>query len=255
MGGVKAVFSTASFWTISVSNTFAQSTYYLDPTIYTQQNFPGDIGLFDDYYAIYGNVYSNRVSNKYYDVDYSSKISSPVNLNAIISESAIYAQVQSSNYTLKRHINPRYEGSKLYGANINQFTSGDTSYANKPVIERYIDYVAQYDYVEQGANSVVHILNLIDINGNRIALNGNTNFNFGMVKTIFPQSSSVSLVDLTSNSAGLNTSGSARISSSIDENNIYIYGSITKTDIGLLVPTNFNPYIDVYDIARKAGLI
>ena len=76
-----------------------------------------------------------------------------------------------------------------------------------------------------------------------------------MVKTIFPQSSSVSLVDLTSNSAGLNTSGSARISSSIDENNIYIYESITKTDIGLVVPTNFNPYIDVYDIARKAGLI
>jgi hypothetical protein len=96
---------------------------------------------------------------------------------------------------------------------------------------------------------------LIDIDGNKIALNGNTNFNFGMVKTIFPQSSSISLVDLTANSAGLNTSGSARISSSIDENNIYIYGAITKTDIGLVVPSNFNPYIDVYDVARKAKLI
>ena len=76
-----------------------------------------------------------------------------------------------------------------------------------------------------------------------------------MVKTIFPPSSSISLIDLTTNSAGLNTSGSAVVSSSVDENNIYIYGAITKTDTGLLVPTNFNPYIDIYEIARKAGLI
>lgn len=255
LGGVKAVFSTSSYWKITVANLSAQSLYYLDPTVYTQQNFPGNIDLFDDYNAIYNNVYSNRVSNKYFDVDYSSKISSPVNLSSIISQSAIYAQVQPSNYTLRRHINPRYEGSKLFGSTINQFTTGDTSYANKPVIERYTDYVAQYDYVEQGTNSVIHVLSLIDIDGNKIALNGNTNFNFGMVKTIFPQSSSVSLVDLTTNSAGLNTSGSARISSSIDENNIYIYGAITKTDIGLVVPSNFNPYIDVYEVARKAGLI
>ena len=134
----------------------------------------------------------------------------------------------------------------------NQFTTGDSSYATKPVIERYTDYVAQYDYVAQGANSVVHILSLIDIDGNKIALNGNTNFNYGMIKTIFPASSPVSLVDLTINST---TSGSAIISSSIDENNIYVYGGINKIDVGLLVPANFNPYIDVYDVARKAKLI
>jgi hypothetical protein len=247
--------NTASTYKITVNNLSAQSLYYLDPNVYTQQNFPGDIGQFDDYYAIYGNVYSNRVSNIFYDVDYSNGISLPTNFTAIMSGSAIYAQVQPSNYTLRRHINSRYKGSKLFGANINQFTSGDSSYANKPVIERYIDYVAQYDYVEQGANSVIHILNLIDIDGNAISLNGNTNFNYGMVKTIFPPSSSVSLVDLTSNSSGLNTSGSACVSSSIDENNIYLYGSLAKTDIGLLVPTNFNPYISVYDVARKAGLV
>jgi len=244
--------SSLTKWSITTSNLSAQSLYYLDPNVYTQQNFPGDIGQFDDYNAIYGNVYSNRVSNKYFDVDYSNGISLPVNLDLIISSSAIYAQVQPSNYTLKRHINPRYVGSKLYGANINRFASGDSSYANKPVIERYTDYVAQYDYVAQGANSVVHILSLIDIDGNKIALNGNTNFNYGMVKTIFPASSSVSLVDLTINST---TSGSAIISSSVDENNIYVYGSLNKIDMGLLVPTNFNPYVDIYEIARKAGLI
>jgi hypothetical protein len=247
--------SSLTKWSITTSNLSAQSLYYLDPTVYTQQNFPGNIGEFSDYNVIYGNVYSNRVSNKYFDVDYSNGIALPVNFNAIMSGSAIYAQVQPSNYTLRRHINPRYNGSKLFGATINQFTTGDTSYANKPVIERYINYIAQYDYIQQGNDSVIHILNLIDIDGNRIALNGNTNFNYGMVKTLFPPSSSVSLVDLTSNSAGLNTSGSAVISSSIDENNIYIYESITKTDIGLVVPSNFNPYIDVYDVARKAGLI
>jgi hypothetical protein len=242
-------------WTIAVDNLAAQSLYYLDPNVYTQQNFPGDIGEFDDYNVIYGNVYSNRVSNKYFDVDYSNGISSPVNLEAITSGSAIYAQVQQSNYTLRRHINPRYEGSKLYGANINQFTSGDTSYANKPVIERYTNYVAQYDYIQSGTDSIIHILSLIDINGNKIALNGNTNFNFGMVKTIFPQSSSVSLVDLLTNSVGSNTSGSATISSSIDENNIFIYETISKANTGLVVPLNFNPYVDIYEIARKAGLI
>jgi hypothetical protein len=247
--------SSLSQWIISVENLAAQSTYYLDPTVYTQQNFPGDIGEFDDYNAIYGNVYSNRVSNKYFDVDYSNGISSPVNLEAITSGSAIYAQVQQSNYTLKRHINPRYEGSKLYGANINKFTTGDISYANKPVIERYTNYVAQYDYIQSGTDSIIHILSLIDINGSKIALNGNTNFNFGMVKTIFPQSSSVSLVDLLTNSVGSNTSGSATISSSIDENNIFIYETISKANTGLVVPLNFNPYVDIYEIARKAGLI
>ena len=249
---ISSSINVSSSWTISVPNPFAQSTYYNDPTIYTQQNFPGDIGQFDDYYAIYGNVYSNRVSNTFYDVDYSNGISLPTNFTAIMSGSAIYVQVQPSNYTLRRHINPRYKGSKLYGANINQFTTGDSSYATKPVIERYTDYVAQYDYVAQGANSVVHILSLIDIDGNKIALNGNTNFNYGMIKTIFPASSPVSLVDLTINST---TSGSAIISSSIDENNIYVYGGINKIDVGLLVPANFNPYIDVYDVARKAKLI
>ena len=251
-----ASFNISSYWTVTTTNTFAQSTYYLDPTIYTQQNFPGDIGLFDDYYALYGNVYSNRVSNKYFDVDYSSNPQIPINFSSIMSGSAIYAQVQPSNYTLKRHINPRYEGSKLYGANINQFSTGDTSYAGKPVIERYNNYLAQFDYVAQGTStSVVHILSLIDIDGNKIALNGNNNFNYGMVKLLFPASSSATLVDLSNNNAGLADSGSIRISSSFDENNIDIYGSITKTDLGLLVPINFNPYVDIYEVARKAGLI
>jgi hypothetical protein len=245
-----------SNWNINVTNLSAQSTYYTDPTVYTQQNFPGDIGLFDDYYAIYGNVYSNRVSNKYFDVDYSSGTSIPTNFNLIMSSSAIYAQVQPSNYTLKRHINPRYNGSKLYGSTINQYKTGDISYANKPVIERYTDYVAQYDYVQQGTStSVIHILSLVDIDGNKIALNGNTNYNLGMIKTLFPQSSSISLVDLAGNSAGLLSSGSAIISASLDENNMEIYGSIEKTVTGFVVPSNFNPYIDIYEVARKAGLI
>ena len=249
-------FNTSSYWKINVSNTFAQSIYYTDPTVYTQQNFPGNINEFDDYYAIYGNVYSNRISNKYFDVDYSSNPNIPVNFTSIMSSSAIYAQVQPSNYTLRRHINPRYEGSKLYGANINQFTTGDNSYASKPVIERYNDYVAQYDYVDQGnSTSVIHILSLVDIDGNKIALNGNTNYNLGMIKTLFPQSSSISLVDLAGNSAGLLSSGSAIISASLDENNMEIYGSIEKTVTGFVVPSNFNPYIDIYEVARKAGLI
>jgi len=253
---VSASINTTSNWSFSTQNLSAQSTYYLDPTVYTQQNFPGDINDFDDYNAIYGNVYSNRVSNKYFDVDYSSNPNIPVNFDSIMSGSAIYAQVQPSNYTLRRHINSRYEGSKLYGANINQFTVNDTSYANKPVIERYADYVAQYDYVDQGTStSVIHILSLVDIDGNKIALNGNTNYNLGMIKTLFPQSSSISLVDLAGNSAGLLSSGSAIISASLDENNMEIYGSVEKTVTGFAVPFNFNPYVDVYEVARKAGLI
>jgi len=94
---------------------------------------------------ILNNVLTARTSTKYLDVDYSYNPIIPVNFNYLTSSlfqnlntSAfpfLNAPVQDSNYTLKRHIIPRYLGSKLIGFTYNLYTYGDTSYGNDPVID------------------------------------------------------------------------------------------------------------------------
>ena len=127
---------TASFedsrWTVLTENLAAQSTYYLDPTLQAQQNFPGNLTEFSDYNALYNNVYSNRVSNKYFDVDYTNGALNPSNFGPIISESALYAQIQDSNYEPNTaFFETRYGGTKNTtdyfntGSNLNaQYSAG-----------------------------------------------------------------------------------------------------------------------------------
>jgi hypothetical protein len=45
----------------------------------------------------------------------------------LISGSALKASIQDSNYTLKRHTNPRYEGSRTTSQKLNEWTEGDTN--------------------------------------------------------------------------------------------------------------------------------
>jgi hypothetical protein len=91
------------------------------------------------------NVLTARTSTKYLDVDYSYTPITPVNFNYLTSSlfsnlntnafTFLNAPVQDSNYTLSRHIIPRYLGSKLEGFTYNIYTFGDTSYGNDPVID------------------------------------------------------------------------------------------------------------------------
>lgn len=92
---------------------------------------------------ILNNVIQARTTPQYLDIDYSTNPILPVN-NAYLTDSLLTslrdlhpilnATVQDSNYTLSRHIIPRYNGSKLIGALYNTYSLGDTSYGSDPVI-------------------------------------------------------------------------------------------------------------------------
>jgi hypothetical protein len=113
----------------------------------------------------------------------------PVNQGVIISQSAVYAQIQDSNYTLARSINPRYLGSKNTSAKYNTYTVGDSSYGKAAAIDNYAKYFAYFDWIGGstyigGGN--IHIINLVDVEGNVITLTPE-NVNLFNVEQIFKQ--------------------------------------------------------------------
>jgi hypothetical protein len=73
------------------------------------------------------NAVNNRLSSFHQDIDYSSGLLTPSNFELLISGSALKASIQDSNYTLKRHTNPRYEGSRTTSQKLNEWTEGDTN--------------------------------------------------------------------------------------------------------------------------------
>jgi hypothetical protein len=130
-----ASFNPSTNWTINVINPQVIG-YPNDPNIFQQSTFPGNLNLYPNYNAILNNTISNRLSTKYFDVDYSQNGILPVNQKVIISQSAVYAQVQDSNYTLARNVNPRYAGCKNTSAQYNIYTIGDTSFGKKASIDK-----------------------------------------------------------------------------------------------------------------------
>jgi hypothetical protein len=128
-------FSVPTTGSVSVANKSSILTV-LEP--FVDQSFPQS-----DCNAIYGNVLVNRTSSVYFDVDYSSNAIVAVNEETILDETALKAEVQDSNYTMLRQINPRYLGSKnttplgsdLYPFNI----LGDSTL---PAVEQLTSYFA-----------------------------------------------------------------------------------------------------------------
>ena len=123
-----------------------------DNIVYELNNLALNISssIYDNYYRLpinptLNNVLIARTSPQYLDVDYGYDSILPVNLNFLTSSLKVNlntrgfgflnAPVQDSNYTLKRHINPRYNGSRLFGSLYNIYSSGDISYGNSPVID------------------------------------------------------------------------------------------------------------------------
>jgi len=99
-----------------------------------------------DYNPLLNNVFTDRLSTIYQDVDYSTGIYTPTNFSFLISGSALKAAVQDSNYTSKRVILPRYEGSKSTSQQLNKFTLGDTgTYGKLPTVESLKTMVAYCD--------------------------------------------------------------------------------------------------------------
>ena len=93
---------------------------------------------------ILNNVSLQQSSPKYLDIDYGTNNIIPTNNNFLSSQLLLNinsfdypflsSTVQNSNYTLHRHIIPRYNGSKLTGALYNTYSIGDNSYGKDPVI-------------------------------------------------------------------------------------------------------------------------
>ena len=85
---------------------------------------------FSDYNVLNGNIDIARTSRQFLDVDYSTGVLTPTNITTIISGTATPAAVQDSNYTLQRHTNPRYGGSRQSSPDFN--TVVRTSSTNNP---------------------------------------------------------------------------------------------------------------------------
>lgn len=123
----------------------------LDNVAYELNNIDINVSssIHDNYYRLpinptLNNVLTARTSPQYLDVDYSYNPILPVNLNFLTTSlranlniggfEFLNAPVQDSNYTSKRHTDPRYNGSKLFGNLYNTYSLGDISYGNSPVI-------------------------------------------------------------------------------------------------------------------------
>ena len=124
----------------------------LDNIVYELNSLALNISssIYDNYHRLpinptLNNVLTARTSPQYMDVDYGYNPILPVNLNYLTASLKVNlnssgfeflnAPVQDINYTLKRHINPRYNGSRLFGNLYNIYSLGDISYGNSPVID------------------------------------------------------------------------------------------------------------------------
>jgi len=217
----------------------------------------------------------------------------PVNFGPIVSQSALYAQVQDSNYTSGSAWNKgRYEGSKLTSATYNTYTAGDISYGNTAAVDKYTDYFLYYSNITQQVPDLSIIpyggnvtgVALISINGDVISLTPD-NQNVELVKQIFSVFSKVKIISPTqylgTNVSNLNLTvviaGGTQnyletfdvLTSTPNETNIFIGApansqvlttSSLQTPIfsdsaGYLIPANFNTnYLgQISNIAKAAG--
>jgi len=83
---------------------------------------------------LFNNSIAARESTHFFGVDYSNGILIPTNQQAILSGSAVPADVQQYNWYLRRSTLPRYDGSRLFAQNYNTWSLGDESYGKDPVI-------------------------------------------------------------------------------------------------------------------------
>ena len=158
---------TATYQVTGVSQPYSNSiSLFVTQTPFTFNPNNGAVTvIFEPYSSIntpfYNSVYNPTINNavelrkssNYYDLDYNQNYRIPINYTTVVTASQLdekptnledlLANVQDSNYTLRRHIYPRYEGSQLYGARLNIFTpqrnSGLGNYYNKRTKTAYFE--------------------------------------------------------------------------------------------------------------------
>jgi hypothetical protein len=210
------------------------------PNFYNSDNNP-----------LINDVFENRQSNFYQDVDYNSGTLVPTNFDLLISGSAQKANVQDSNYTTARHIIPRYEGSKSTSQFLNIWTNQDSgTYGKLPTVESLKNYVAYCDFIggwppEKMNASSAHILYLIKDDGTVIIPNtseNSLNINRGTFESgerVFIKSQNTS----TGEESPLRTviRGGTRIEP-------ILYNQIGHS------PSNFTSSIELTDINQEGGV-
>jgi hypothetical protein len=112
--------------------------------------------------ALLNNVSGSRLNSYLMKVEYEKGIVTASNNSQILNRTAQRAATPDSNYTSKRSILPRYEGSKVSSANYNYYTSassgaefrdgstgswsGDNSYGKTAVIDKNPIYFGHFKY-------------------------------------------------------------------------------------------------------------
>ena len=175
--------------------------------------------------ATYQNVTGSVRSRKYFDLDYTSNQSTPINYGIVtqsISASQVpgydnnaafnnpnipYAELQDSNYALQSFTIPRYYGSKTISATYNDYTIGDSSYGSTAAIDKikyqYAYLVDMYSSSFQLPGRVnAQIKYIIDNNQNVLDLT-KANKNVFSVQNIFKsgENTNISLFNYSPNSA------------------------------------------------------
>jgi hypothetical protein len=199
-GTITSIIPTSpSVWRINLSTLQnSQTTYYSPITSYPIYSTTGSLFLnsitslnpyinsapnyyYSNYNPVMNNVIENRSSTRYEEVSYNPAIQTPSNFAQIISGSAIKADVQDSNYSSKRVINPRYDGVKSTSQQLNVWTSGDTgTYGKTPTAQNLKTMVAYCDLIsgwppERMNASAIHIKYLIKSDGTVVIPNVSEN--------------------------------------------------------------------------------
>jgi len=235
-------------------------------------------------FVVENDVYLNRPSSKYMDVDFTTNAITAVNEQDILSGSATRFAVPDSNYTSLKSANPRYFGCEV------------TTYESRSAGQTYTNYfgyftsitastVSYINWPFPGGYGNINVTTLIDIDGNSITLGPQTP---GALQDVFianfwesgsygsAVSSSLATLYLptftstspffTSGSTfpviiagGTSGTGSFAITSSFYNLLINEYlpspSLIPNSPEGIVVPFNFNPYFtgSFIEIAQKAG--
>jgi len=146
--------------------------------IYTIEYSPTSLFNYNDANSLMNNAIESRPNSYLMEVDYNSSITTPTNIIPIIQNTANKASVPDSNYTTRRIINPRYNGSRLQSLDYNNYTpsssivpknqifdktkqpstflngdtgswAGDISYGKTAVIDKHPTYFAYFRNIKE----------------------------------------------------------------------------------------------------------
>lgn len=132
-----------------------------------------------EYNALLNNATISTNSAKVQQVDYSSGVLIPHNIDALRSGSAQPADLQEYLYNSNGFISSRYRGKQLNGVQYNKYTTGDISYGANPVAENKSTYFTYFNEISDASPVIKEHLNvdlryLVDDEGTYLDIQANS---------------------------------------------------------------------------------